>query len=312
MPELPEVETVRRGLLAVFEGARIERVEARRDGLRFPFPERFVERLAGRRVLALRRRAKYLVADLDSGETLAMHLGMTGSFRIEDPRPLILSLSKDAGPSTSFDKLRMRSGRGVREDAAFYYPRGKAAAHDHVVFDFESGARVVYNDPRRFGFMTLATTSELDRHPLFADIGVEPLSDDFDAAALIALMGGVRAPLKAALLDQKRIAGLGNIYVCESLHRARLSPLTPAGAAARAKLKTLAKAIRAVLEEALDAGGSTLRDFRHADGELGYFQHAFAVYDREGAACPHRGCGGTIARIVQSGRSTFYCPDCQT
>jgi formamidopyrimidine-DNA glycosylase len=286
LPELPEVETVRRGLAPIFEGQRFTRVEARRENLRFPFPVGFVQRLTGRRVLTLGRRAKYLLAALDNGETLVMHLGMSGSFRIEE------------------------SG-GVETPGAFHHERSKDATHDHVVFHFESGARVVYNDPRRFGFMDLVDTQALDAHPLFANIGVEPLSEAFDAARLSKILAGVRAPLKAALLDQRRIAGLGNIYVCESLHRARLSPLQEAGAAPRGKVKALHRAIREVLEEAIEAGGSTLRDHRQTDGALGYFQHTFAVYDREGVACGHAGCAGEIARVVQGGRSTFYCPTCQ-
>ncbi len=285
MPELPEVETVRRGLARTFEGGRIDRVEARRADLRFPFPERFAQRLEGRRVLALTRRAKYLLAALDSGETLTMHMGMSGSFRIEDG--------------------------AVATPGEFYYERSKAPAHDHVVFNFESGARVVYNDPRRFGYMTLIRTAELAADPLFRDLGVEPLSEAFDAARLVELLAGARTPLKSALLDQRRIAGLGNIYVCEALHRARLSPLREAGSLPRAKAKGLRQAIRAVLEDAIEAGGSTLRDHRQTDGALGYFQHSFEVYDREGAACRHARCKGTIARIVQTGRSTFYCPICQ-
>ncbi len=281
MPELPEVETVRRGLEPTFAGARILSVEARRPDLRFPLPARFAERLAGQRVLALRRRAKYLIADLASGESLVMHLGMSGSFRIEE-NPV----------------------------GAFYHPRG-TPAHDHVVFRFEGGARVVYNDPRRFGFMEIAATAELERHKLFAGLGVEPLGPDFGAAALASAMANVRAPLKAALLDQRRIAGLGNIYVCEALHAARLSPLRAAGALKPAETSRLAKAIAAVLTAAVEAGGSTLRDHRQPDGALGYFQHSFAVYDKEGAACGHARCAGTIARTVQSGRSTFYCPACQ-
>ena len=286
MPELPEVETVRRGLTPVFEGQRLARVEARRENLRFPFPEGFVQRLTGRRILALGRRAKYLIARLDNAETLVMHLGMSGSFRIEADE--------------------------IATPGAFHYERSKDATHDHVVFHFESGARVVYNDPRRFGFMNLIETDALDKHPLFAGMGVEPLSDAFDVARLRDILSGVRAPLKSALLDQRRIAGLGNIYVCESLHRARLSPMREAGAAPRAKVKALHRAIREVLEEAIEAGGSTLRDHRQTDGALGYFQHTFAVYDREGVACAHKGCAGAISRVVQNGRSTFYCPTCQS
>ena len=285
LPELPEVETVRRGLAPVFEGHRLARVEARRENLRFPFPEGFVQRLTGKRVLSLGRRAKYLLAPLDNGETLVMHLGMSGSFRIEDI--------------------------GVETPGAFHHERSKEATHDHVVFHFEGGTRVVYNDPRRFGFMDLVDPGALDAHPLFVNIGVEPLSEAFDAARLVEILAGVRAPLKSALLDQRRIAGLGNIYVCESLHRARLSPLQEAGAAPRGKMNALHRAIREVLEEAIEAGGSTLRDHRQADGALGYFQHTFAVYDREGVACGHKGCVGVITRVAQGGRSTFYCPTCQ-
>jgi formamidopyrimidine-DNA glycosylase len=281
MPELPEVETVRRGLAPTFVGARIVEAVARRPDLRFPLPERFAERLTGRRVTELRRRAKYLLADLDSGETLVMHLGMSGSFRVE--------------------------GRPVGE---FYHPRGTPGVHDHVEFGFET-ARVVYNDPRRFGFMDLIATGALETHPLFAGIGVEPLGPDFHADALSEAMAGTRAPLKAALLDQRRIAGLGNIYVCEALHRAKLSPLREAGGLKAGEIRKLAKAIREVLEAAIEAGGSTLRDHRQTDGTLGYFQHSFAVYDREGAVCGHARCGGMISRTVQSGRSTFYCGKCQ-
>ena len=282
MPELPEVETVRRGLAPTFVGRRIARAQARRPDLRFPLPERFVARLEGRVVKDLRRRAKYLLADLDSGETLTMHLGMSGSFRVEE-QPV----------------------------GEFYHPRG-GPAHDHVVFDFEAGARVVYNDPRRFGFMDLIETAALDRHPHFAAMGLEPLGPDFDARALADALRGARTPMKAALLDQRRLAGLGNIYVCEALHRARISPLREAGGLKPREISRLSQAIREVLSAAIEAGGSTLRDHRQTDGSLGYFQHSFAVYDREGAACGHARCGGIIARAVQSGRSTFYCGACQT
>jgi formamidopyrimidine-DNA glycosylase len=291
MPELPEVETVRRGLEPALVGRRFLGVETRRGDLRVPFPERFAERLTGRRVEGLTRRAKYLLATLDGGETLIMHLGMSGSLRLE--------------------------GAGEKPAQPFHFERSKRQAHDHVVFTLDGGARVVYNDPRRFGAMVLAPTRGLAEHPLFRHLGVEPLSKDFDAARLAALFAGVRAPLKSGLLDQKRIAGLGNIYVCEALHRARLSPLGEAGTLAGARgaptraAEALAAAVRQVLEEAIEAGGSTLRDHRRIDGELGRFQHAFAVYDREGKPCPRPRCRGTIARIVQGGRSTFYCPACQ-
>ena len=288
MPELPEVETVRRGLAPAMVGARIEAVELRRGDIRFPFPQKFRERLEGRRIEALDRRAKYLLIALDSGETMIAHLGMSGSFRVED----------------AF----------VGE---FHHPRSKDPKHDHVVIRLDSGKNVTFNDPRRFGFMDMAAAGRLDAHPRLAGLGDEPLAEAFDAARLAALFAGSRAPLKSALLDQKRIAGLGNIYACEALWRARLSPFRPAGDLADARggptkaARALASAIRAALEEAIEAGGSTLRDHRQADGSLGRFQHAFDVYDREGEPCRRRGCRGTIARHAQSGRSTFHCPVCQ-
>jgi formamidopyrimidine-DNA glycosylase len=292
MPELPEVETVRRGLAPVMVGARLVAVDQRRADLRFPFPEGFARRLTGRRVESLGRRAKYLLADLDDSQVLVMHLGMSGSFRIE-------SDGCDTTPG------------------AFHHPRGKAAAHDHVSFLLGSGERIVYNDPRRFGFMHLIPRAELADHPLFRNIGLEPLGNALDGAALARLFAGKAAPLKAALLDQTLIAGLGNIYVCEALHRAGLSPRRAAGTLARRdggqtpRAERLAQTIRAVLEEAIQAGGSSLRDHRQTDGALGYFQHSFRVYDREGAACGTEKCGGSIRRIVQSGRASFYCPACQ-
>lgn len=291
MPELPEVETVRCGLAPAMVGARLLGAEQQRADLRFPFPKDFAQRLTGRKFRDLRRRAKYLLADLDQGETLIMHLGMSGSFRIED--------ATSATP-------------GV-----FHHPRGKLAAHDHVVFHLDNGKRVTYNDPRRFGFMLLEPTASLPEHKLFRDMGVEPLGEEFDAAFLASIFAGRAAPLKAALLDQRLIAGLGNIYVCEALHRAGLSPLLAAGKTVTSRgkptaaLARLPKAVKEVLAEALTAGGSSLRDHRQTDGAMGYFQHSFRVYDREGAACPTLGCKGTIARVVQSGRSTFYCPNCQ-
>ena len=288
MPELPEVETVRRGLAPALVGAMIARVDLRRNDLRVPFPPRFAARLQGRRVLNLRRRAKYLIADLDDEHSLIMHLGMSGSFRIDDETP----------------------GR-------FHHARGKSAAHDHVVFHLDRGKRVVYNDPRRFGCMLLIATDKIDEDKLFRGLGVEPLSDALDAAFLARAFRGRATPVKAILLDQRRIAGLGNIYVCEALHRARISPLRAAGSLVTASgrptaaLTRLRQAIKNVLSDALKAGGSSLRDHRQIDGSLGYFQHSFRVYGREGAACPTPGCKGTIARVVQSGRSTFYCPTCQ-
>ncbi len=290
MPELPEVETVRRGLETVFLRAQLSRVEQRRADLRFPFPKRFAERLTGRTVEALRRRAKYLIADLDGAESLVMHLGMSGSFRVEQ------------APNTQ---------RPLPEaDAA-----AKNPAHDHVVFELSTGARIVYNDPRRFGFMLLIPRQAFGTHPLFRSVGIEPLSDEFDGAALAKLFGAKRTSLKAALLDQKLIAGLGNIYVCEALYRACLSPrrssmtLVRKDGAPSAHAMRLALAIREVLEEAIAAGGSSLRDHRTIDGRLGYFQHNFRVYDHAYRPCSR--CGGSIKRITQSGRATFYCGGCQ-
>ncbi len=293
MPELPEVETVRRGLEPAMAGAVIARVEQRRSNLRFPFPDRFVERLTGRRVNALSRRAKYLLADLDSGYVLVMHLGMTGRFTVEQP-----------------DGAALVPGE-------FLYAASANDTHDHVVFHLEGGARITYNDARRFGFMTLIERATLPEHPLFARIGIEPLGNALDGAALARMFAGKSAPLKAALLDQTLVAGLGNIYVCEALHRAGLSPNRAAGTLAKkdggptARAERLAVVIRDVLEEAVAAGGSTLRDYAHTDGSLGYFQHAFKAYGREAEPCTNPACNGVIRRIVQSGRSTFYCGECQ-
>lgn len=294
MPELPEVETVRRGLEPVTAGARIMSVKLARDGLRFPFPEDFAGRLAGQTVTALARRAKYLLFHLDGGAAIISHLGMSGSYRVED--------------------------KGVAE-GAFHHERGKDTRHDHVRFDLVTAdgrnTALVYNDPRRFGFMLLAEGAALDLHPLLRDLGEEPLGNVLGGERLQALFAGKKAPLKAALLDQRLVAGLGNIYVCEALHRCRLSPERPAGSlsrkgrAAREEADRLASAIRDVIAEAIAAGGSSLRDYVHTDGTLGYFQHRFAVYDREGDPCPAPGCGGTVERIVQSGRSTFFCRRCQ-
>jgi formamidopyrimidine-DNA glycosylase len=294
MPELPEVETVRRGLQPALEGATIERLELRRSGLRFPFSPRFAARLKGRRIAALGRRAKYLLAELDNGTILLMHLGMSGSFRIETEG------EKDVKPVA---------------DAAVYYKRGKLEAHDHVVFHLKGGTRVVYNDPRRFGFMLLIPPKRFDAHPMLADLGFEPMGAELSAEALAPRFAKRAAPLKGILSDQRVIAGLGNIYVCEALWRARLSPKRAAGTLVRAdgtptaRLVRLIDAVRAVIADAVEAGGSSLRDYVQANGERGLFQHRFCVYDREGKRCP-RG-DGTIRRIVQSGRSTFYCPACQ-
>ena len=292
MPELPEVETVRRGLEPTLVGARFTRVDQRRPDLRFAFPERFAARLEDRTVTSLGRRAKYLVADLSSGEVLVMHLGMSGRFLVR----------KDGKCSMPGE---------------FHHEHGGDGAHDHVVFHLSNGATVTYNDARRFGLMDLVPRSELETCRHFAGMGIEPLGNELSGEAIARLFRQRRTPLKAALLDQRLIAGLGNIYVCEALFRAGLRPDAPAGSLASAtgrptrKAHRLAETIRDVLNEAIAAGGSTLRDHAQVDGTLGYFQHAFRVYDREGAPCPTPGCRGTVARLVQSGRSTFYCPKCQ-
>jgi formamidopyrimidine-DNA glycosylase len=291
MPELPEVETVRRGLAPVLEGQRLAQVEARRPDLRFPFPEGFVQSLSGAVIQRLDRRAKYLLAHLDRGETLVMHLGMSGRFEIAQPE----------------GETRPQSG-GVGD---FHYAPTPDPKHAHVVFTTEAGARVTYYDPRRFGFMGLVPTATLALHPWFAGMGPEPLSDDFNVETLRAAFAGRKQGPKTLLLDQRIVAGLGNIYVCEALNRARISPFRPAAAITKTRLTHLVAMIREVLAEAIEAGGSTLRDFAQADGALGYFQHSFRVYDRVGEPCAN-GCGGVIARQVQGGRSTFYCPVCQT
>lgn len=293
MPELPEVETVCRGLAPVMEGAKFFRVELNRNDLRFPFPENFAGRLEGRSIVSLKRRAKYILADLDDGMVLTAHLGMSGSFRIEVPYK----------SSTS-------------TPGAFYQERSAARAHDHVVFQLqrpEGEARVIYNDPRRFGYMDLVSRNELASHRHFSGLGMEPLGNEFGSKMLSAVLSGKSAPIKAALLDQSLIAGLGNIYVCEALWMSGLSPLRPANSVAGnpAECRRLADSIRDVLQRAIDAGGSTLRDHRQTDGELGYFQHSFMVYGREGEHCLRPRCKGVVSRMVQSGRSTFYCPKCQ-
>ena len=293
MPELPEVETVRRGLEPAMVGARIREVEARRPDLRFPLPEGFAERLGGQEIVGLGRRAKYLLADLSSGEVLVMHLGMTGRFLVTTP-----------------------AGR-TREPGEFELSAGRDLRHDHVVFRLSNGFTVTYNDARRFGFMDLVPRAGLEASRHFAGMGIEPLGNALDGDLIAGLFAGKSTPLKAALLDQGLIAGLGNIYVSEALHRARLSPRRAAGTlatkAGRATIaaERLATEIRAVLAEAVEAGGSTLRDYQKTDGTLGYFQHRFRVYDKEGEPCPTPGCTGTVRRLVQSGRSTFYCPRCQ-
>jgi len=286
MPELPEVETVRGGLAPVLEGCRLARVEARRPDLRFPLPENFVQVLTGARIERLERRAKYLLAGLDREDTLVMHLGMSGRFEIARPE-------------------------GAERPGQFHYAPDPDPKHAHVLFETEEGVRVTYYDPRRFGYMALVNTATMHLHPWFAGLGPEPLGDAFDAARLKAAFAGRRQGPKTLLLDQRIVAGLGNIYVCEALHRSRISPFRPAGRISGPRLERLVEAVRVVLAEAIAAGGSTLRDYAQADGALGYFQHRFRVYDREGRPCPNEGCGGVIARRVQAGRSTFHCPVCQ-
>ena len=277
MPELPEVETVRMGLLPMLEGHKFVKVEVRRGDLRVPFPKDFAKRLTGRRVRRLWRRAKYLLAELDGGETLVIHLGMSGRMSV-------------------YAEGRAPTGLGK---------------HDHVVMETDAPARIVFTDHRRFGLMTLIDTATIDGDKLFKGLGVEPLSDEFDAAYLARVLKSKKTPVKSALLDQHVIAGLGNIYVCEALFRAKISPRRLAAKVQKVSMAPLTLAIKTVLEQAIKAGGSTLRDYKKVDGELGYFQHHFAVYDRTGEPCPKKGCGGTIKRIVQAGRSTFYCPTCQ-
>jgi formamidopyrimidine-DNA glycosylase len=287
MPELPEVETVRRGLAPAMEGARFAKVEVRRGDLRWPLPKGFAQRLHGKTVEGLGRRAKYLLADLSSGDVLLMHLGMSGSFRV----------GKDAAPGK------------------YYHERSKSTAHDHIVFHMSNGATVTFNDPRRFGSMKLVQRAKLEQEPLLRALGPEPLGNEFNAAMLAEACAGKKTSLKATLSDQRVVAGLGNIYVCEALFRARLSPKRLASTIAdrnrkpNERAEKLVDAIKAVLKDAIEAGGSSLRDHRRADGSLGDFQHNFKVYDREGQPCPH--CKGKIKRIVQVGRSTFYCPSCQ-
>ena len=287
MPELPEVETVRRGLLPVMEGHRILAADIRRPDLRWPFPPNMQERLEGQTVTALRRRSKYLLCDLSGGETLIWHLGMSG-------RVLIALPEED-----------------MQIPGQFAHVHAAPEKHDHVVMDFDQGARVTFNDARRFGAMDLAETARLDAHKMLAGLGPEPLGNAFHEDHLIAAFAGRAAPVKAALLDQKVVAGLGNIYVCEALHRAGIAPTRAAGRISKARVAALVPVIRNVLEEAIAAGGSTLKDHRQPDGELGYFQHTFQVYGREDAPCLREGCGGTVRRIVQSGRSSFHCPRCQ-
>lgn len=292
MPELPEVETVRRGLQPVLEGMRVKHLEQRRPNLRFPFPENFAARVEGQKITSLGRRAKYLLADLTSGEVLVMHLGMSGSFRIDMPD-------------------------GMETPGSFHHERSKLETHDHVVIRMEDGATITYNDPRRFGFMLLIPRPEIAEHALFAKMGIEPLGNALTPAYLAEKFKGRTTSLKAALLDQRNVVGLGNIYVAEALWRAGLSPkrsagsmVTKSGRPAK-RLEPLIEIIQAVLSEAIEAGGSSLRDHAQTDGSLGYFQHRFSVYDRESINCQRDGCKGVIEKFTQNGRSTYWCPACQ-
>lgn len=282
MPELPEVETVRRGLEPVMTGQQIALAQVNRPDLRWPFPERMSERLTGQTVTALRRRSKYILADLSGGETLIIHLGMSGRMLIS----------------------------GVQQ-GQFHHEHPAPAKHDHVVLDMSGGARVTFNDARRFGAMDLAQTESVEAHWLIKEIGPEPLGNSFDDAHLVGRFKGRNTPVKSALLDQRIVAGLGNIYVCEVLFRAGIHPARKAGAISEKRVAALVPIIRDVLNEAIEAGGSSLKDYRQADGELGYFQHAFKVYDQEGETCANQDCDASIRRIVQSGRSSFFCPKCQ-
>jgi formamidopyrimidine-DNA glycosylase len=282
MPELPEVETVRRGLQPAMQDQKIMRAEVNRPDLRWPFPPNMAQRLTGARVLRLWRRSKYILLDLDTQETLIVHLGMSGRMLV--------------------------SGQQIGE---FYQEHPAPEKHDHVVFHMENETRVTFNDARRFGAMDLAPTAEVEMHKMLSSLGPEPLSNYLDDTYLAAALAGRNTPIKSALLDQRLIAGLGNIYVCEVLFRAKISPMRRAKDLSKSQVGSLVPIIRTVLEEAIEAGGSSLKDYRQTGGELGYFQHSFHVYDRESEPCKHAGCGGTIARVSQSGRSSFYCPTCQ-
>ena len=287
MPELPEVETIRRGLEPVMAGQCIARADVRRPDLRWPFPERMAERLTGARVERLRRRSKYILCDLSSGETLLIHLGMSGR--------MIVSPKSDR--------------RKTPGELHHLHPAPEK--HDHVVLDMDNGARITFNDARRFGMMDLISTERTGSHRLLADLGPEPLGNAFDEFYLIDRLKGRNTPIKTALLDQRNVAGLGNIYVCEALYRTGISPLRKARNLSAKRAASLVPAIRQVLAEAIESGGSSLKDYRQTDGELGYFQHSFTVYGREGQPCNTPDCMGKIRRVVQSGRSSFYCPACQ-
>lgn len=291
MPELPEVETVMRGLTPAMQGAVIAQADVNRPDLRWPFPDQMAKRLTGQKVMQLRRRSKYILADLASGESLLIHLGMSGRMLI-------------SGDPTKLSDVAQKVGQ-------FTHDHPVAQKHDHVVLHMDNGARITFNDPRRFGAMDLMETATAADHKLLAVLGPEPLGNAFHEAHLIAAFEGRNTPVKSALLDQRIIAGLGNIYVCEALYRAGIHPARKAGRISKDRVGALVPIIREVLGQAIEAGGSSLRDFRQADGELGYFQHNFDVYGREGEPCRTPGCNQNIRRLVQSGRSSFYCSQCQ-
>ncbi|MDT2077620.1 MAG: bifunctional DNA-formamidopyrimidine glycosylase/DNA-(apurinic or apyrimidinic site) lyase [Planktomarina sp.] len=282
MPELPEVETVRRGIESAMQDQVIISAEVNRPDLRWPFPPNMAKRLSGARVVGLRRRSKYILVDLDSDETLIVHLGMSGRMLV--------------------------SGIQVGQ---FHQEHPAPKKHDHVVFHMENGARVTFNDARRFGAMDLASTAAVEQHKLLASLGPEPLGNSFDETYLIGALSGKNSPIKSTLLDQRIIAGLGNIYVCEVLFRAKISPITKASELSKLRIGKIVPIIREVLEEAILAGGSSLKDYRQTGGELGYFQHNFQVYDQENQLCSSVGCTGVIVRVIQAGRSSYYCPRCQ-
>ena len=288
MPELPEVETVLRGLEPVMVGQKICNAEIRRPDLRWPFPENMSERLTGITILRLHRRSKYILCDLNSGETLLIHLGMSG-------------------------RMTISYAGNVSEDLLgnFQYKPSTPAKHDHVILDMQAGVRISFNDARRFGAMDLIDTKNLFNHKLIKSLGPEPLGNEFNTPYLHSKLKGKAAPIKSALLDQRIVSGLGNIYVCESLWRAGINPKRLSGKISRKKIDVLIPIIRDVLQEAISAGGSSLKDHRQTNGDLGYFQHSFAVYGREGKKCNSQDCSELIKRIVQSGRSSFYCAKCQ-
>ena len=296
MPELPEVETVRRGLEPALADRRVTAVKLNRPDLRFPIPAGLSEAVSGQRIAGIRRRAKYLLIELQSGHTLLVHLGMTGRFTVWPKQGTAQNL-----------------GEFYYQDQAGYAGDG---THDHIVIDLDNGTRIVYTDPRRFGFVDLVEPGAIESNRFLANLGVEPLGNELHSQHLAEQLAGRKTPLKAALLDQRIIAGLGNIYVCEALYRARLSPRRTAASIVRKRgpsprVEALVQGIRSTLDEALAAGGSTLRDYAHTDGSSGEFQQRFDVYDREAESCRTPGCTDKVKRLVQSGRSSFYCPTCQ-